>query len=113
MALPWHSYLGCSWTARPTIANPISGLLSPLSVTIANNIEVSDILYSNYSDEKTKNIENFITEQNFDFLKNTDLTHIIFMKNCASAANYDFLDEIPLCQKIEDNSVLSFYQCQK
>lgn len=80
---------------------------------MANNIEVSDILYSNYSDEKTKNIENFISEKNFDFFRNTDLTHIIFMKNCASALNYDFLDTINQCQKIEDNSVLSFYQCQK
>lgn len=24
LALPWHSYIGCSWMGRPTISNPIS-----------------------------------------------------------------------------------------
>ncbi len=113
LVFPWHSYLGCSWTGRPTIANPAVGLLSPLNVTVANNIEVGPMLYSNFSDEQTQNIEKFISEKDISFLNKTHFTHIFLMKNCASSQNFLWLDNLSQCQKIDDNSQLSFYQCQK
>lgn len=113
LVFPWHSYIGCSWMGRPTVSNPISGLMSPLAITSANNIEVSGILYSNYSDPETVAIENFIKNHDTAEIYAHNYAHILLMKQCASSDTFTWLDTMPDCQKIEDNSILSFYQCQK
>ena len=113
LAFPWHSYMGCSWTGRPTIANPIGGLMAPLSVVVADNIEVGEILYSNSTSSESQKIEKFLKLHDFSHLNGTDISHILLMKNCADSQNYIFLENISACQKIIDNESLSFYQCQK
>ena len=113
LAFPWHSYMGCSWTGRPTIANPIGGLMAPLSVVVADNIEVGEILYSNSTSSESQKIEKFLKWHDFSHLNGTDISHILLMKNCADSQNYIFLENISACQKIIDNEFLSFYQCQK
>lgn len=60
LALPWHSYLGCSWMGRPVIANPIQRLMHPVRTILADNIEVAHILYSNSTDPRSQMIESFL-----------------------------------------------------
>lgn len=113
VAFPWHSYIGCSWMGRPTIANPIKWVFAPLDIISADNIEVQSILYTNSSNPLSKKIENFLKNQSFTPLWEEKITGFLYMKNCAQAQSYDFLDSVPECQKIIDNSQLSFYQCQR
>lgn len=80
LALPWHSYMGCSWTGRPTISNPIQSLLSPLHVVSSDNIEVGSILYSNSLDTRSKDIERFLSDRQYEILRPYEFTHILFMK---------------------------------
>lgn len=113
LALPWHSYLGCAWTGRPTIANPIKGLLSPLNVIQSNNIEVGSILYSNYTeDSETKKIETFLHEHSWDILNGVQIDAIVLMKQCANSDKYEWLENIPECSREVDNDMLSLYRCQ-
>lgn len=68
LALPWHSYMGCSWTGRPTISNPIQALLSPIGVVSSDNIEVGDILYTNSQASSSKDIEIFIRDHDYSHI---------------------------------------------
>ena len=84
--------------------------MAPLSVVVADNIEVGEILYSNSTSSESQKIEKFLKLHDFSHLNGTDISHI---KNCADSQNYIFLENISACQKIIDNESLSFYQCQK
>ena len=87
--------------------------MAPLSVVVADNIEVGEILYSNSTSSESQKIEKFLKLHDFSHLNGTDISHILLMKNCADSQNYIFLENISACQKIIDNESLSFYQCQK
>lgn len=113
LALPWHSYLGCSWTGRSTISNPIQALLSPIRVVSSDNIEVGDILYTNSQESSSKDIEIFISSHDYSHIAWYNYSHIIRMKQCASDQWYDWLDQIPECLRVFDDPYISLYQCQK
>ncbi|MBC7503586.1 hypothetical protein H7169_01320 [Candidatus Gracilibacteria bacterium] len=91
LALPWHSYIGCSWIGRPTVSNPIMGLLAPLPVVSSDNIEVSDILYSNSQTPQTGDIEQFLKNGDISLLQNHRFTHIFLMRGCASSTDMETL----------------------
>lgn len=113
LALPWHSYIGCNWTGRPTISNPIQWLLAPLDVIVADNIEAGAGLYTNSSSPQSVEIEAFLKLHDFKALANTPITHILLMQQCANSDTYSWLDTLTECKKVTKNTVLSLYQCQK
>lgn len=112
VALPWHSYLGCSWTGRPTIANPIKGLLYPAPIISADNIEVSGILYSNSTDPVTRGIEEFIRTKDIWYLKASGITNFLLMKQCADSDNYTWVNTLKSCQKDYSSKYVDFYTCK-
>ena len=87
--------------------------MAPLSVVVADNIEVGQILYSNSASPESEKIEKFLKSHDLSDLNDTDISHILLMKNCADAQNYTFLESTSACQKITDSEFLSFYKCQK
>lgn len=109
LVLPWHSYLGCRWTWRPTIANPIGWLMNPLPLVSADNIEVGDILYSNSQTEETKLVEEFLRNKTRDLLLQTQFTHILLMKNCASSDAYWWIES--LCEVQYSGEDVDLYTC--
>lgn len=111
LALPWHSYIGCSWMGRPVISNPIRWLLSPLSVISSDNIEVANILYTNSQDLRSMKIEWFLKHHDPTELKGLGITDVLLMKECASSLDYQWLESVPECHKKYDNQFLSSYQC--
>ena len=111
LALPWHSYIGCSWMWRPTISNPIKWLLSPLEVVSSDNIEVTDILYSNSVSPTSVSVEKFMQSHLYSDLMGTDITGILLMKWCANSDSYTWLDTIAECQKRYSSSVVDYYTC--
>lgn len=62
--------------------------MNPLPLVSADNIEVGDILYSNSQTEETKLVEEFLRNKTRDLLLQTQFTHILLMKNCASSDAY-------------------------
>lgn len=72
--------MGCSWTGRPTISNPVQALLSPLQVVSSDNIEAGNILYSNSEESQSKDIELFLKDHDSTHLQTYGFTHILFMK---------------------------------
>jgi len=113
LALPWHSYIGCRWMGRSTISNPIRGLLAPVAVISADNIEVGQTLYTNSSDPVSRDVEEFLRSHDLSRLATHDITHILLMKQCANSESYDWLEEVDGCAITEDNAQLRVYQCTK
>lgn len=111
LALPWHSYIGCSWMGRPVISNPIRWLLSPFSVISSDNIEVADILYTNSEDIRSQKIEWFLLHHDPINLKRLGITDILLMKECADSNDYQWLENMASCQKKYENRFLSSYEC--
>jgi hypothetical protein len=114
LALPWHSYIGCGWMGRPVVANPIKWLLSPIQVVSSDNIEVTNILYSNSSSPESKAVELFLWNPSHDFsmLKtHYNFTHVLLMKQCANSESFGWLDSLFTCKKQSDSSVHSLYRC--
>jgi hypothetical protein len=113
LALPWHSYFGCQWTGRPTIANPIKWLLSPLEVVSSDNIEVWNILYSNSQNTRSRDIETFLSSHVFAPLSLYGINRILLMKNCANSDSYTWLDITPGCILEQENNAMKLYICNK
>ena len=111
LVLPWHLYIGCSWIARPTIGNPVWGLLAPLDVTVSDNIEVSHILYSNSLEKRSKDIESFLSSHDEKLLQPYGYTHILVMKQCSGASDLDWLSTVPLCTHESEDEFVSLYKC--
>lgn len=89
LALPWHSYIGCSWIGRPTVSSPIVWLLAPLPVVSADNIEVGDILYSNSDSTRSRDVEAFLLNWDISLLRSHGFTHIFLMRSCASSSQME------------------------
>jgi hypothetical protein len=113
LSLPWHSYMGCKWTGRPTISNPIQWLLSPIRVVSSDNIEVGDILYSNSRDPQSQAIEAFLSSHIFSPLSSYGFTHVLLMRDCANSDSYLWLDSIESCKLQRQDDALKLYACQK
>lgn len=111
LALPWHSYIGCTWMWVSPISNPIQWLLAPLSVVSSDNIEVGNILYTNSTDTQSQSIELFLRTHNFNKIKKYNFSHILLMKQCADFQRYHWIDSVSECKKQVDNSTLSLYKC--
>lgn len=74
LVLPWHSYIGCSWMGRSTVANPIMGLMHPLPVIVSDNIEVTDILYTNSTSARSQAIEQFLKQKEISIIREYDIS---------------------------------------
>jgi hypothetical protein len=74
LVLPWHSYIGCSWMGRSTVANPIMGLMHPLPIIVSDNIEVTDILYTNSTSARSQAIEQFLKQKEISIIREYDIS---------------------------------------
>ncbi len=90
LLLPWHSYIACDRTKWRIIANTLDIFLNPLHTIKSDNIEVWD-LYTNSTNKRSQEIEEFIENQDITLLKKNDITHIVLFKKCA---DYKKIEEI-------------------
>lgn len=113
LIFPWHSYIGCSWIWRPTVANPIKWIMWPLVVTVADNIEVWPTLYSNSTSSESHDVEKFIKTHDFAHITKYNYSYILLMRECANSDTYDWLDEFGACTLDTKNRYISLYSCHK
>lgn len=90
LLLPWHSYIACDRTKWRIIANTLDIFLNPLHTIKSDNIEVWD-LYTNSTNKRSQEIEEFIENQDITLLKKNEITHIMLFKKCA---DYKKIEEI-------------------
>ncbi len=108
LVLPWHSYIYCSWSKK-IIPNPIKPILEPLNVISADNIEIWN-LYTNSTNERSKKIEKFLKNKDFNILKKLWIKNIIFLNNCADYKSYKYLENKKNLIKIFDKNNLKIYK---
>jgi hypothetical protein len=89
---PWHSYMACDWTKWKIIANPLEKLINLDLIISADNIE-NWSLYTNSNRQISKEIESFLKDKDYEYLRKNKINNIIFMKNCADYNNYYFLEK--------------------
>lgn len=113
LALPWHSYIGCSWMWRPTVSNPIRGLMWPLAVTVADNIEVWPTLYSNSTSTESRDVEEFLSTHDYMHIAGYNYSHILLMRECANSDTYAWLGGLEVCTLDTENRYISLYTCHR
>ena len=84
----------------------------PISVISSDNIEVSNILYTNSTDPQSTRIEAFLNDHHFSNMATTHISDILLMKHCATSDQYDWLAQIPECTKSYSGADLDLYSCK-
>jgi hypothetical protein len=97
------------WTDWKVIANPIQYILKPINTISADNIEIEK-LYSNSSNSKSKQIENFLKKKDFSILKKLDIDTIYFTDYCADFTKYKFLKKSKELQNIFNSKFIKIYK---
>jgi len=115
LVFPWHSYMACDYTNLRVVANIMGSFFKPLNLVISDNIEVWT-LYTNSSSSESKDVENFIDNQNIDLLKKNKFTHIIMLKTCWDFSKYSSILEEQtkksLLKKEHNSPKISIYKIQ-
>ena len=113
LILPWHSYMGCDWTNKRVIANPMASFFSPLSAVSADNIEMGPALYSNSLNPESKIIEDFLSSSGhlIDPVLAQGFTHIFVLRNCANLEEFSWLRDV--CQLRDEKPEYFLYDCQR
>lgn len=111
LLLPWHSYMGCDWTAGRVISNPLPYFFRPIETVSADNIEMWN-LYSNSSHPESKTIEAFLGDKGKSREKffQIGFTHILVARNCATKDEFLWIGS--LCRKTREEREYMLYVCR-
>ncbi len=110
LLLPWHTYMGCSWSRWKNILSQQTNYFYPLQTIVADNIEIAQ-KYSNSSSPTSQNVEKYLQNKDISLLQEENISYIIYQKDCADASKYIFLAENPeLYMPVEENNFVNIYQ---
>lgn len=87
--MPWHSYHRCQWTHK-VISNPLSRYMYPIDLITSDNIEVWQ-LYTNSSDPRSADIDEFVRTQDLSLLTKHNIDSIMYTTMCADFGRYEWI----------------------
>lgn len=91
--------------------NPIQWFFSPLKVVVPNNINL-DALSITRTHPLTEASEIFLKTHDTTILKNSNISHIILMRECADAmTQYRWISDV--CTTEKTDKYYTLYNCQK
>lgn len=109
LVLPWHTYMGCSWSHSKNIASAQERHFYPLDTVVADNLEIMT-KYSNSSSPTSKNVEKYLETKNYDFLQKENIAYIIYQKGCGYTERWDFLSLDPKLEVLQEDEFITLYQ---
>lgn len=114
LLLPWHTYIGCGWISRPSVANPSVAFFREFPLVVSERIDVGSILEKNdFRLPESGNVEKFLENYDVELLKRSGISHIILMKYCYGsdeAIEYlDILAELGEVNPIYVNDTIDIY----
>jgi hypothetical protein len=94
LLLPWYSYIGCWWISRPSVANPSIPFFREFPLVVSERIDAGKVLEKNtFTRKESSNVEKFIETYDVNLLKDSGISHILFLKYCyKSDETIEYLD---------------------
>lgn len=109
LILPWHSYFACEWTNWKVISNIFEKYFYWMNIIVADNIEIWN-LYTNSKNNRSRDIENYISTNNLKIIKKYNIDKILFLDKCADFPNYNFLKNTNIYKKEIDSNFFKVYK---
>lgn len=94
LLLPWYSYIGCWWISRPSVANPSIPFFREFPLIVSERIDAGKVLEKNtFVRTESSNVEAFLESYDVKLLKESGISHILFLKYCyKSDETLEYLD---------------------
>ena len=94
LLLPWYSYIGCWWISRPSVANPSIPFFREFPLIVSERIDAGKVLEKNtFVRTESSNVEAFLESYDVNLLKQSGISHILFLKYCyKSEETLEYLD---------------------
>gem|GEM_PF-6451129 len=106
--MPWHSYHRCQRTHK-VISNPLARYMYPLQLITSDNIEIGN-LYTNSSDPRSTDIDEFVRTQDLSLLIKHNITDILYTNLCADFMRYEWITQHSGLQLTHDEDDLQVYR---